>query len=481
MRSIVPSRLSRLFVALVGILATVLSLFWTVGTRPAAAQGQVTPRIYMPIIVKNYVPPEMRLCRLGVGGSDIASYNVGPLRVGWYMDWNAETRPTRPGGIAYAQTVRLAQTGPSGSDAYQIKLPNPADIPAIVQANPGAMWIIGNEPDRRKYQDNLEPQVYAHAYHDLYYQIKGLDATAQIVAGNIVQPTPLRLQYLQDILTIYTARYSAQMPVDIWGLHTYPLNEQSCDQRCPGYQDCWGADIPPGNNACTGIPFKPTDSRDPAIFRQFVITFRQWMYDHGYQKSQLILPEWGVLMTSDWVSDADVNGYMTDTMNWLTTVTNPSMGYADDNYHLVQRAAWYSLNDTRFNGWLFDPNSKARTIFGDNFAAQAASIVPVVNLKPVSVSAASGASRILAQVVNNGNISTSRPFIVRFRYKPTGTTNVQTQDQTVGLLDGCASSVTAGVDVSPGTYDVDIDVDPTGQINENNSDNRLPTTTLTVK
>ena len=60
----------------------------------------------------NYVPPQGRLCRFGVGASkDLASYPVNSLRIGWYLDWGSSLKPARPGGIAYRQMVRLSQTG----------------------------------------------------------------------------------------------------------------------------------------------------------------------------------------------------------------------------------------------------------------------------------------------------------------------------------------------------------------------------------
>ena len=44
-----------------------------------------------------------------------------------------------------------------------------AALDATITGNPGADWMIGNEPDRRYYQNDMEPAAYAHAYHDLYY------------------------------------------------------------------------------------------------------------------------------------------------------------------------------------------------------------------------------------------------------------------------------------------------------------------------
>ena len=176
----------------------------------------------------NYAPPEEgRLCRFGVGApSDVTRYPVNQLRIGWYTDWGARLHPDRPGGIDYLQMVRLNQPQ-YGVDSYT-SVPSASELPGIIAANPGARWVIGNEPDRRDVQDDIEPAVYAHAYHDLYYAIKAADPSARIVAGSIVQPTPLRLQYLDLILDSYRTRYGEPMPVDVWNIHAFILNEADC-------------------------------------------------------------------------------------------------------------------------------------------------------------------------------------------------------------------------------------------------------------
>ena len=51
------------------------------------------------------------------------------------------------------------------------------------------------------------------------------------------------MMYLDLVLDSYRALYGTPMPVDIWGVHNFILNEVSCDYE-PG--NCWGAEIPPG-------------------------------------------------------------------------------------------------------------------------------------------------------------------------------------------------------------------------------------------
>ncbi len=42
----------------------------------------------------------------------------------------------------------------------------------MISDNPGALWIVGNEPDRSGWQDDTMPDMYAVAYHDVYDFIK---------------------------------------------------------------------------------------------------------------------------------------------------------------------------------------------------------------------------------------------------------------------------------------------------------------------
>lgn len=348
--------------ALVGS-ALVMVLVWS---KSSVATALTAPRaeykVYLPIVMKNYIPP---LCRFGVGaGQDIASYAISELRIGWYVDWRTTHNPARPGGIEYMPTIRLQQVG---TDSYS-STPSGAALVAAVQANPGSVWLIGNEPDRRRYQDDLIPAVYAKAYHELYTLIKGLDPTAKIAAGGIVQPTPIRLRYLDMVLTSYQNRYGKPMPVDVWNIHAFILNETSCDYDP---EDCWGAEVPPGIDEPYGMRYTIQDNDNFEIFKQHVVNFRQWMADKGYQNRPLIITEFGVQMPAGYFepdfTPQRVNNFMTATFSYLLTTTS-TLGYPADGYRLVQRWAWYSLNDNYYNGWLFDPVTKRRTVFGDHYA-----------------------------------------------------------------------------------------------------------------
>ena len=252
------------------------------------------------------------MCRFGVNVvNDITTIDTAALRMGWYVDYLAKANPETPNGAAYVPTIRLSQIGANGFDY----MPKGATLLSAINGNPGAEWLIGNEPDRREYQDDLEPHVYAAAYHELYNLIKGEDPTAKIIAGTIVQPTPLRLQYLDMVLASYQNNYGVPMPVDGWSIHNFILNEVSCDYD-PG--NCWGAEIPPGIDADFGEILTIEDNDNYDLFVERIERFRQWMADNGYRNTPLLLSEYGVLMP-DWLgfSPERVNTFMSSTFDYM--------------------------------------------------------------------------------------------------------------------------------------------------------------------
>lgn len=446
-----------------------------VGSATLGASDSLTYTLHLPLVMREYLPPSGRLCRFGVGaGADIGNYAVNSLRVGWYVDWTATANPARPGGITYIPTIRLSQTGP---DSYTYS-PSGAALSATVASNPGAIWLIGNEPDRRYYQDDLEPQVYARAYHDLYYLIKAMDPQTLIGAGGIVQPTPLRLQYLDLVLEHYRNLYGEPMPVDLWNIHAFILRERNCLYHP---DDCWGADVPPGIDVPEGMLYDIQDNDNIEIFKQNIERFRRWMAERGYQDRPLIITEFGVQMPSDYgFTPERVNAYMRATFDYLMTITS-TVGYPADEYRLGQRWAWYSLSDKHFNGWLFDPQTRERTVFGAHFASYTAQINPVVNLRPVQLWTDPPAPfssgdpltiTLYVKVANSGHVATDVPATVRVYGD-----EVLIGEQSVPLLDGCAASSVITVTwsyVLPGAHPVRVEVDPENRVAESNeSDNVL--------
>ena len=290
-------------------------------------------------------------------------FDVTQLHAGWFVDY------TRPACLASPEGMDRA-LGISVADYTTI----PPWLGSLVDNHPGTTWLIGNEPDG--WLDSRLPEQYAHDYHELYEFIKGRDATARIAAANIVQPTPARLAWLDEVLVAYQQAYSQPLPVDVWAIHNMILTEV----------EGWGCGIPPGIDPALGISRTIQDNDSIPIFTQQIWDFRQWMADRGYQGHPLIISEYGVLMPMEYGFTADrVNSFMSATFDWMATVTDAQLGVPSDGNRLVQRWAWYSLDDQMwdwqtgvgFNGNLFDPDSAQITVFGEHFATHTNSFPPL--------------------------------------------------------------------------------------------------------
>jgi hypothetical protein len=347
-------------------------------------------------------------------------------------------------------------------DSDYASSPSGAALDAAIADNLGADWIIGNEPDRRFYQNDMVPAAYAHAYHDLYYYIKAKDPTARIFAGAIVQPTPLRLQYLDLVLQNYWDRYGEAMPVDGWAIHNFILNERSCAHYNGDPFICWGADIPPGIDATDGLIIGLDElekTADVAFFGQQVIRFRQWMADNGYRSRPLYVSEFGILMPEDrGFPPPVVNDFMTRTFDFLLNAADESLGYPADRNRLVQRLAWYSTLDPSFNGSLFQSTTGeplkppfALTAIGENYRAYTDPLPLASDLQLLDITqgarvmlAGSEALSITlaATVANGGNNQWPAPAVVNFYLGDPSAGGVQL-GSTVVMLAGCGQTAQA--------------------------------------
>lgn len=313
-----------------------------------------TPTTAVVVETAPFVNPPLAQ-RFGVSGgvgSMIAAREAG-LPIPIYLNWNlAVERPEAVQDMIFWQMVRLLEG--------EIR-PSWEEIETVVLANPGSVWIVGNEPDV-KWQDNTPPDQYAHLYHQVYTFIKGLDPTAQIAVAGIAQPTPLRLAYLDIVLETYETHYGEPMPVDVWTVHNFILREEF---------DSWGVEIPPGMSDELAIQFEIEDHDDLEIFRQHLHDFRDWMAANGYQERPLAVTEYGILMPVDFGYTPEVVAqFLLDTFPILMHESSPN-GYPADANRLVQWWFWYSVYDSPDyypTGNLYDRESGELTPIGRAFA-----------------------------------------------------------------------------------------------------------------
>jgi len=310
-------------------------------------------------------------CRFGITAPyGVADYDLAGLGAGSYLDWGMQADPPRPGGLAYVQVVRL------GDLVYAEQL---AGVPAVAAAQPGSAWLVGNEPDNTYTfdgvgQDNLAPEVYAERYQAVYAAIKAADPQARVGMGGIVQPTPVRLEYLDRVLTAYQDRYGSPPPADFWFVHAFVLNE------APGE---WGAGLPvdavvrPYQAAPEVIAPEEVDSL--AIFARRLVAMRAWLAAHGQRELPLWVTEYGVLMPSDArlgyfaISTERTQAFMLDSFDYFQRATNAATGLSADGDRLVQRWYWWTLSyDPRVSGGgLYDRSGPVpvKTALYDAYAA----------------------------------------------------------------------------------------------------------------
>jgi hypothetical protein len=313
------------------------------------------------------------VCRFGITspyGSE--GYDVGSLGVGSYLDWGAVSNPSLPEGVEYIRVLRLRE------DVYTDTLIN---LPGWVEANPGSVWLVGNEPDTTyEGQDSLLPEVYADRYYELATTIRHLDPTARIGFGSVVQPTPIRLRYLDrawNELKLRAGSYAgASSLIDFWSIHGFILNEQILN---------WGTGVPPGfenDHEDAVIITDLTDTYSIEIFQQRISAFRSWMAGKGERGKPLWITEYGSLMppidpNGDpnyyGIGDDDTAAFMLATFDFMLSATDSQTGLPGDGNQLVQRWFWYSLNDHRYNfgGSIYNPDypefGPATTWVGEKF------------------------------------------------------------------------------------------------------------------
>jgi hypothetical protein len=302
----------------------------------------------------------------------VDDFGVERLNAGWYVDWRAHLNPPHPAGLDHMQIVWTYR------DAYSPDAKTLADIAAN---NPGAVWIVGNEPDCKR-QGNSTPDQYARIYHEVYTTLKASDPSCRVTIGGLVQATPLRLQWLDAVRDTYWARYGQPFPADLWNIHAHIMREEL---------GSWGCEIPPGIDATAGMLWEVEDHDSPELFAGQIELFRQWMADHGERDKELIVSEYGVLMPERLGFDADrVRAYMLSTFDYLMTATDPELGHPADGNRLVQRWAWYSLNvrhSTDFAwSYLFDPRTGQVTHLGLAFEDYVVPLhAPYVDLLPAAL------------------------------------------------------------------------------------------------
>lgn len=433
-------------------------------------------------------------CRYGVSSGPVTENPfIDALGVGWILDFGSNPGRATPAGVEYMPMIRMKQDRTAQGSrlpSYTIRTQPLTDAPGglgpILASYPGRLWIVGNEVDREVWQDDMEPAIYARAYHDVYHFIKQRDPSARVAVSGLVQVTPNRLEYLDKVWNSYRQQFGAPMPVDVWTFHVYILPEARLD----GQGNILGsnASIAVGTecynqrNASTcanikwqsnGLPtscpqnnvycFAEHDNMN--IFVEQVVAMRQWMKSHGQWHKPLLLSEFSLLFpyvvegNSCFLMDehqncfpaARVNTFMQQVFNYLETAVDPNIGYPADNNRLVQQWLWYALtiasdeeagSASRLVSLDGNGNPVGFTAVGEMFQSEIASRASVVNLRPINASTRSAfgviSDTISVEIVNNGNKATTTDYTVSF-YRNSLLTDLIGSVTISSGLDGCVS------------------------------------------
>jgi hypothetical protein len=409
--------------------------------------------VHLPLVTRSAdlgaIPPYAN-CRYGVVASATETQHfdlVENLSVGWYMDFGRRLSPHGPPELEYVQLLHISQdrggSNLCGPDyGYGITPELTADgLGVLVTANPGAMWVIGNEPDRIG-QDDVCPQQYAEAYHDAYHFIKAWDPSAKVAVAGLVGVTPGRLQYLDIVRATYQEMYGQSMPVDVWTMHIYILPET-------GDGDAHVA-LGTDPDLAIGHSFECADPDtichaehdDLELFIEHVERMRRWMKQNGYQDKPLLLTEYGINLPYHYPTPENPDGrcalevcsddpdypyddycfcddnnetfhpgrvadFMEATFDYLggTDSVNLNLGYPDDGYRLVQRWMWYRVyTDPPAAGHASNladaDNAYALTVPAQRWSDYMTTVAPEINLVVDTVPA------VVGKVLSAGDAAT---------------------------------------------------------------------------
>lgn len=439
-------------------------------------------------------------CRYGVTpGTGSDPVWVSPLGAGWFLNFHVNNLPPLDNNAEHVQVIRLKQNKTANGTYLPTYTITPAlgssTLNNIITNKPGSLWIVGNEVDRGpnpndtvSIQDDTFPQIYAQAYHDVYYYLKQRDPTARVANSALVQVTPGRLQYLDLMWQAYIDRYGVSMPVDVWNMHIYILPEATSEGQpnsiasiALGTDPALAKRESGGNPAVCALDsvYCYAEHDDMHVFAQQVIAMRQWMKNHGQQEKPLILSEYSLLYpyeidgTSCFLQDEfgncftpqRVKTFLLNSFTYLENTKDPNLGYLADDNRLIQQWLWFSINSNPLGkvSNLTNDNGSSLSDLGLTYQSHVQQITPTKNLiiskiQPDVVftnGAGSATATLTATILNNGNTQVVEPFMVTFYADVTRTLPIGSAMMPGGLR-GCATStVTATVNwdkLAPGKH-----------------------------
>jgi hypothetical protein len=184
---------------------------------------------------------------------------------------------------------------------------------------------------------------------------------------------------------------------------------------------------------------------------------------------------------------ARVRTFMLRTFDYFSTAADPELGFPADGNRLVQRWAWYSLNDRLFEGHpsrshLFEPDDKQITVLGRAFAdyTSSRSCSPYLDLVAAALTVEHSApwavdgrpvdATLKATIRNAGNTDAQYISVRFWATEPPGTI---LGEQTIHVLPARSYTVVTAdwIGVPAGVRTVGVTVDPLDAIAETDETN----------
>jgi len=272
-------------------------------------------------------------------GKSLADYPYRQLGAfSWYLDGQPHglgtSIPPIPHEIHNVDYVPVVgghgRDGPPGPGHVQRLIGTRADMYPH-----GTVWQIGNEPGVDCYlrpprliaHDPFDYTAYARAFHDWHAQITDADPSYRVMLGAVIPGGEIDFNYdnsrrLGSLFAAYYDLFSQPMPIDVFNLRLYV-----------------------GKDAATLETFKSA-----------VVGFRTWMDaiplapagTVSYRDSELWLTAYGLAGPD--VGPELPGKMMTCWTDWLCgyadpDITDDEIGMERDGDRLVQRWAWFALDD----------------------------------------------------------------------------------------------------------------------------------------
>ena len=463
-------------------------------------------------------------CRYGIVSAEPTAWVIPDTGAGIFYKFNHPEwfGPMPENNAELIHMIRTKQKKTEDGEYlpyWYTNVPLDENLADLIRNNPGDIWIVGNEIERGPNPGDLNPknlatddiyaEVYVEAYHDVYNFIKSNDPLARVANAGLIQITPMRLQYLDIMWDAYKQKYGEPMPVDVWTIHAYVLPEldkngqpNNIASAALGTNPALGKRASGGDKSlCPNTDvYCLAEHDDLSIFKDQIVAMRQWMKARGQQEKPLIVTEYGTLYAyypnngscslkdefGNCFTNERVSQFMLDTFDYFNTAKDPELGYALDNYKLVQQWIWFSTKSSNGNsGNLLRNDEKKYNGVGETFKNHIRAEPVYKNLLIDTVSGfqlgqdqnGTSTARLAVTFRNDGNAAVDEAFDVTFYSDAALTTPIGTTAVTP-LVRGCAArAYKAEVDwtgLTSGTHQFWVLLDSKNDIPEQppgNSDN----------